>query len=208
MPLAVSERIREQIRRDTQPARPLMSNAAYVLVFCCVFAVVSFLFAAVIGFNAWHIAPETVAVMLAVIVVLAVWSGWMVARTMRPGSGRVFGLPSGVIAFAAYEALVLTSFSNYSMKLFVHRGMACLSLGVACGALASLPIWLVVRRGFAVQPMTSGALIGLLSGLAGLAALTLHCPIFEVPHAGVWHGAVVLVCTAAGMLASGVLKRR
>lgn len=202
MPPAVANRIRAQIKSDTRPARPMMSDAAYVLIFACAAAAAALLFAALLGFKALQLAPVTVIAMLAVIAVMAAWSGLMVARTMRPGSGRVFGLLSGAMAVIAYEAVVMNVFSSYSMTLFVHRGMTCLSLGVACGVVASVPIWLVARRGFAVERLKSGAMIGLLSGLAGLAALTLHCPVFEVPHAAVWHGGVILVCVAAGMLVS------
>jgi len=73
-------------------------------------------------------------------------------------------------------------------------------LGVACAAVAALPVWLIVRRGFIVNPTGAGALLGLLSGLTGLTALTLHCDIITAPHTGVWHAAVVVVCVLAGAI--------
>ncbi len=207
MPAALGDRIREQIKKDTRPVKPLMSDAAYVLVFGVVFGGAAVLFASVLDFEALHIAPVTVSVMVIVIASLALWTGLMVARSRRPASGRVYGVVTAGVAVTAYEALVLSLFRSYSMNLFVHKGMTCLALGVLCAALASLPIWFVARRGFAVEPLKSGVMIGLLSGLAGLAALTLHCPVFEVPHVAVWHAAIIVVCAATGSVVSKVLSR-
>ena len=58
-----------------------------------------------------------------------------------PVRAELYGglLPLSVLSFAAYEALVLALYRNYSMNEFVHLGLICLSLGVLCGVLAAGP---------------------------------------------------------------------
>ena len=208
MPAALADKIRLRIQSDTQPVEPMMSVVAYGLLFGGVFAAVAILFAAVLGFKGLHVlSPMTAIAMLVVLVALACWGGLMVARSMRPAGGQLHLLLSAGMAVIAYEALVLTLFRDLSTTLFVDKGVLCLLLGVLCAAIVAVPVWLIVRRGFVVDSVRAGALIGLLSGLAGVTALTLHCPIITVPHAGVWHAAVPVVCVAAGALAGRLIRR-
>jgi hypothetical protein len=119
---------------------------------------------------------------------------------MRPAAGRLLSLPLSVLALIGYEAMVFGFFRDYSAEAFVHQGMACLGLGVLCGVVVGVPIWVVVRQGFVVEPVRAGAAIGLVSGLSGIGFLTMHCPVLTVPHAGVWHALVVVVCAGGGAI--------
>jgi hypothetical protein len=209
IPAALAETIRARIHNDTRPVKPLPGVAATSLLFGGVLAVVATIFVALIGFKALQVlAPAALVEMLAVLLALAFWAAVLVARSMRPAAGRVNVWLPLALAMVSYETLVLTLFGDYSMGRFVHQGIACLLLGLLGAAVASLPVWLIVRQGFVVQPMRAGAAMGLVTGLAGLAALTLHCPILTVPHAAVWHAAVVAICTAAGALAGHALRSR
>jgi hypothetical protein len=74
-----------------------------------------------------------------------------------------------------------------------------------------LLIWFLVRRGYVLNPVSAGAVIGCIAGLAGLTALEIHCPILTIPHVAVWHVAVVAISAAAGALggfATRALGRR
>jgi hypothetical protein len=82
----------------------------------------------------------------------------------------------------------------------VSHGVPCLTAGLALALPASIAAWLLLRRGFAVNSAGAGLAKGTLAGLAGVAMLELHCPIFEVPHLLVWHIAVLPVCGVVGAL--------
>jgi hypothetical protein len=77
--------------------------------------------------------------------------------------------------------------------------MGCLFLGTTWGSLAAVGVWAVLRRGFWAG-MRTGALAGLLAGVIGLAGLTVHCAILDRSHVFVWHAAVLLLLSAAGLL--------
>jgi hypothetical protein len=209
MPAAMAERIRAQIRRDTQPVKPMMHPGAYALLFASVPAAVGILYAVFRGMAGLSALTVQMAWVLCVLLTLLVMlSAAMVARSMRPGSGRLYSLGLTFAGLVTYEAIVLTSFvRDYSMIRFVHAGLICLAIGVGCGIVTALPIWVVVRRGMIVEPVSAGAVIGLAGGLAGWIALTLHCPVITTPHAAVWHAAVVVICAGAGALAGRFLIR-
>ncbi len=208
-PAALADRIRTRIRRDTRAVEPMMSPAAYALLLGGVFAAAVILFASIVGFKGLPVLSLPAAtVMLSVFVALALWSGLMVARSMRPAGGALHSWLSVGLTMVAYEGLVLTFFADYSTSRFLHQGLVCLSLGVLCAAFTAVPVWFIVRRGFIVDSVRAGAVIGLVTGLAGLTALTLHCNIITAPHAGVWHAAVVALCVGVGALAGRTFQRR
>lgn len=203
MPEALAAKIRAQIQRDTQPVQPLKSALFYAVIFSAVFAAVSGAFAAILRLKGLHALSSTAAAELLLLLALsALGAAYTVARAMRPASGRLYSWLLAAFALLAYEALVLRLFRDYSTPEFLHSGLVCLSLGTLCGALTSLPLWYVVRRGFIVQPALAGAAIGLLGGLSGLTFLTLHCDNLTVPHTALWHAGVLAVCTTAGALAA------
>ncbi|HXK04781.1 MAG TPA: NrsF family protein, partial [Verrucomicrobiae bacterium] len=77
------------------------------------------------------------------------------------------------------------------------------------GLAAGLAGWLVLRRGFAVNPMAAGLAAGTLASLAGVGMLELHCPNLEALHVLVWHTAVVPVSAFAGaVLARFAMRNR
>jgi hypothetical protein len=126
---------------------------------------------------------------------------------MRPGAVSLGGGLLFALTFAVPEAVFLILFHDYSLGRFVHWGTGCLRAGLLCAIPVALVVWFIVRRGYVLRPVSTGAAIGCIAGLAGLTALEIHCPILTIPHVAVWHAAVVLVCAAAGALA-GLAARR
>ena len=91
-------------------------------------------------------------------------------------------------------------FRDYRTERFVPQGIACLTAGLGLAIPAALGSWLLLRRGFAVNPAAAGLAAGTLAGLAGVIMLELHCRNFEAPHVMLWHTAVMPVSAAAGAL--------
>ncbi len=125
-----------------------------------------------------------------------------------PGSHRQVSpgllLGGGSLALLAIFALL---FHDYGTERFVSQGVVCLTAGLLHAIPAAIASWLILRRGFAVNPAGAGLAAGTLAGLAGVTMLELHCPNFEAPHVMVWHTAVMLVSGAAGALLARAAAR-
>ena len=123
------------------------------------------------------------------------------AGEMIPGSPHRMApwvLPAaGSLTLIAAFAL---AFHDYRTERFVPQGVACLTAGLLQAIPAAVAIWLLLRRGFAVDSLAAGLARGALAGLAGVGMLELHCPNFEAPHVMVWHTAVLPLSAAAGAL--------
>ncbi len=130
---------------------------------------------------------------------------WLAATAsvaeMVPGSQRRMAplslLGTGSLVLIAVFAFL---FRDYRTDQFVPQGVACLIAGLLHAIPAALLSWLLLRRGFAVNPVAAGLVAGTLGGLAGVTMLELHCPNFLALHVMVWHTAVVPVSAAAGAL--------
>lgn len=113
----------------------------------------------------------------------------------------------------ALLAIFAVLFHDYRTENFVHQGIACLTAGVLFAIPAGILSWLLLRRGFAVNPIAAGLVAGTLAGLAGVTMLELHCPNFEAPHVMLWHTAVIPVSAVGGALlawaaaSAGALQR-
>jgi hypothetical protein len=103
---------------------------------------------------------------------------------------------SNVVLLAIFAVL----FRDYHTEQFVHQGMICLVAGMAHAIPTAFASWLLLRRGFAVNPVAAGLVAGTLGGLAGVTMLELHCPNFQAFHVMLWHTAVILVSAGAGAL--------
>jgi hypothetical protein len=132
------------------------------------------------------------------------------AGEMTPGSRRRVSpgllLGAGSLALVAIFAIL---FHDYRTDRFVSQGVACLTAGLLHAIPAGLAGWLLLRRGFAVNPSAAGLAAGTLAGLAGMTMLELHCANFEAPHVMLWHTAVIPLSALAGALLGwlGGLKR-
>lgn len=121
------------------------------------------------------------------------------AASMVPGSKRRFhpGLLMALVCLVLMSVFVVV-FRDYHTTHFVSAGITCLVAGIAHAIPVALLSWLLLRRGFAVNPVTAGAVAGTLAGLAGITMLELHCPNFQVLHVLIWHTAVIPIGAAAG----------
>jgi len=196
---ATMGRVRGQLPETFEAVRPLAPAGAFAALFLLIAVGLAVGVAWLTGIKGLPLlsAAQQGAV-FGVLFASVLLAAFAVARDMRPGARTVRGIVVFGVAFAAAEALFLTLFHDYSMGHFVHSGIACFRMGLACAAGTALVAWLVVRRGLVVAPVSTGAAIGALAGLAGLAALELHCPILLVPHLVVWHAGVLVASMAIG----------
>lgn len=206
------DRIRGPVLSGLTPVRPLASVRVFAALFICIFVAAASLGALKFGIYGWPALnlAQRIAIFV-VLTILAVLTAATAARHMRPGARRIGGGFLFILIFAVIEAVFLILFHDYSLGRFVHWGTACLRAGLLCAIPVALLIWFLVRRGYVLNPVSAGAAIGCIAGLAGLTALEIHCPILTIPHVAVWHAAVVAVSAAAGALggfATAALGRR
>jgi hypothetical protein len=112
------------------------------------------------------------------------------------------------LSSAALLAVFALLFRDYQTHHFISIGIVCLLTGLLHAIPAALFAWLLLRRGFAVNPISAGLVAGVLGGLAGVGMLELHCANFQAAHMLVWHIAVVPLSGAAGALVAWSLRFR
>jgi hypothetical protein len=116
--------------------------------------------------------------------------------------------PGALLAVVCAALLIVFAllFHDYHSDHFVSSGMVCLATGLLHAMPAALISYLLLRRGFAVNPISAGLVGGALAGLAGVTMLELHCSNFQALHVLFWHTLVVPVSAAAGALAGWLLR--
>lgn len=198
----VLERIAESIKPSLRPVRPLPPVWAMAVGLVLVCAAVSLAGAARAGF--FGIAKMTVlerSLVFAALVILACLAAVSFVHQMIPAS-RIRVSPGALVALivATLLAVFADLFRDYHTDHFFSVGIVCLLTGILHAIPAGLLSWLLLRRGFAVNPVSAGVVAGMLGGLAGVGLLELHCPNFQASHILVWHTAVVPASAALGAL--------
>ena len=202
------KRITESIHATLRPVRPLPRASVLTvgLVLICVSVAIAGGARAgldgVAKMNLW----ERVLIFSTLGIFLFI-AGNELVHAMIPGSRRRISagtlLGVGTLALVGVFAL---SFREYQTSHFVAAGVVCLAIGLLHAIPAALLGALLLRRGFAVNPIAAGSIAGALAGLAGLGVLELHCPNFQAAHVLVWHTAVVPLSAAAGALFAWVQR--
>ncbi len=204
---AVLDRIRPPVLSSVEPVRPLAPAGVFMAAILILVAAAATAGGMLFGLHGLPVlSPAERWAIFSTLFAIAVLGAFAAARDMRPGARTVRGGVLFVIAIAAIETVFLSVFHDYGADRFVRLGMVCLGAGLACSVPTGLLVWLLMRRGYIVAPVSTGAAIGVVSGLTGLAALELHCPVLTIPHVAVWHVGVLVVCTGAGALVGWVAR--
>lgn len=207
---ALRDRIRASIPSPLPPVRPLPATWILTSALVLVCAVVGVAGAARAGFygierlGLWGALP-----VLAALGLLAWLAGEKLMAEMIPGS--IHRLGSGALLASASAVLLAVfglSFTDYHTERFLSAGLTCLLTGLLHAVPAAVLVCLLLRRGFAANPISAGLVGGALAGLAGVTMLELHCANFEALHVLVWHTAVVPVSAVAGAAAGWALRPR
>lgn len=112
--------------------------------------------------------------------------------------GVLLGMP---LLFVAYLALVSTSrasFSEFSQGYPAGHAVSCGLIALFFGALVAGGAMVAWRRTDPYNPGLSGALIGMVGGLASGAGISVACPSHEAWHSLSAHGLVVFALALLG----------
>ena len=206
----VLERIDDSIRRSLRPVKPLppvwLIAGGLVLV-CTAIALAGAARAGFFGvakmnlLERWLVFPA--------LGLLACFAAVSFVHQMIPAS-RLRVSPGALLALSSVALLAVFAhlFRDYYTDHFLSAGIACLLTGLLHAIPAGLLSWLMLRRGFAVNHVSAGLVVGTLGGMAGVGMLELHCPNFQAAHILVWHTAVVPVSAALGALLGWELRFR
>jgi len=199
LPPQLLDQVRRSIPASVGPVRPLATTGLFVALFLIIFAAIGIGGAGRLGIYGWPVlSPGARFLIFTVLLALSVLSAFATARQMRPGARTIRGGVLFAVSFLAMETVFLLVFHDYSVRRFVRAGMGCLSSGLLCAVPAGVLVWLLVRRGYILAPVSAGSAIGAVAGLTGLFALELHCPIMTIPHVAIWHVAVLVISVALG----------
>jgi hypothetical protein len=206
----VLERIGDSIKLSLHPVRPLPPGWLMALGLVLVCAAVSLAGAARLGF--FGVAKMNLlerSLVFPALGLLACLAAVSFVHQMIPAS-RLRVSPGALLALSSVALLAVFAdlFRDYHTDHFFSAGIACLLTGLLHAIPAGLLCWLMLRRGFAVNPASAGLVAGTLGGLAGLGMLELHCPNFQAAHILVWHTAVVPISAALGALLGWELRFR
>jgi len=206
-------KIQSAIQASLQRVSPRPSARAIAFEFGAAFLLGAIPAAAMMGLggvekmNVFQLIAITVVLALGV-ALLALSLAWQVT----PGSLRRISVRGAVsILVAGFIVGVVFLFPWHTPEAFLARGWPCLRLGLLMALPSALLFWLVARRGAPLEMKALGGTLGAISGLLGVSVLQFHCDRQETEHLLFWHGGVLLVSIAAGVLiasAAGHLRRR
>jgi len=202
VPPALQERIAAAILPGLRPVRPIPSAGAMVLGLELLVGAVGI--AAAFLFGMYGIAKMSGAQSAAILAAIAFFGAVAANQTvasMIPGTRQI--VRPGALIFQICLVLIgifALSFTGYATDDFVRQGVPCLRAGLLVAVPAGAGAWLILHRGYAVDPVSAGLAAGTLAGMAGVLMLELHCPILRAVHVMVWHVAVVPLSALAGAL--------
>mgnify|MGYP005845260857 CR=1 FL=1 len=205
----VEERIRSAILEDLTPVRPLPSMwASIAFVFAFTTAVAALYAARTGGAGLGYLTTKELLFLgglsMAVIglATAALWS------SICPGSRRRFPLVLPVFLLAAgFPLFSAVFFSAGPEDHSAFRGIRCLTGGLLASVLTGAAAYRLARRGYSDDWALSGALIGTLAGAVSLVALQVSCPVHELRHLLLWHGATLFLAISGGYLAGRARRR-
>jgi hypothetical protein len=206
---ALLARISAQMTATLKPVRPIASPWMLASALILIAAVTGTVGASILGFyGVRELGAFGIGTMFPALATLTILAAALSVSAVIPGRAGFTSpfrmLALAVIAFVAIDAVL---FHDYDLGAFLPEGINCLLGGLEVALPAGIASWLILRRGFAVDPFAAGLSAGTLAGLAGVVMLELHCPNFRAPHVMVWHSAVIPVSAVLCALVSPWLQK-
>jgi len=202
LPPELLERIADSIKPSLQPVRPLPATSLLTAGLVVIVAAVALLGAARAGFQGVAALGLPARVLIFGSLTILGWiAAGEAAQEWIPGSARRIS-PVGLCTLLSVALLAVfgSVFHDYRTDHFASAGLTCLFTGLVHAAPAALLAFWLLRRGWAVNPVSAGFVTGLLAALAGVSMLELHCSNVQALHVLVWHTLVVPVSGAMGAI--------
>jgi hypothetical protein len=205
---ALLKRIADSINSSLRPVRPLPPTWVLTGGLALICAAVAVAAAARAGFYGIEKLGTWERVLIFTTLGILVWAAAKeFVSQLIPGSRQRLGVGALLmIVGAALLGVFALVFRDYRTDHFISAGIACLLTGLLPAIPAALLSWLLLARGFAVNPVAAGLAGGALAGLCGVTMLELHCANFQALHVLVWHTAVVPLSAALGALVAWALS--
>ncbi len=202
--------IEARLDGDRKAVRPLPPDSFLAAVSLAAFVALAILGAWPFGYSGMH--ARSTGQMLAeyaAVFISAAALALAVVEQMIPGAKRRVP-PALAVLFPVVALLVIVPslFPFFGAESFVQRGIPCLRLGLICAIPSGGLTWLLMRRGYACGAMSAALCGGAFSGLVGVGALALHCPILNAAHILTWHVGVIAISIAAGALIGALARER
>ena len=142
--------------------------------------------------------------------VLLVLLSISLARLIRPAAPKPISpivLLTGVMVGYPVLASLLYPVAPPTDE-FIAEGSVCLMFGLVTALISGSLIWAVGRRGYVLNGLLAGAILGALAGLTGILALQWICPDIDGGHIAIWHGLTGVLSVLGGLGAGYLASRR
>ncbi len=205
------DELRRAIAADLRPVRPLPSPTRRAVLVAAWVPVGIVLILALLGLRrdlpslGWAMMLVPVALEAAIGLLLVVFA---LAESV-PARGVARGTAGGALALAAvgfvFQAALTRSVGAGAVPpgTPASHGLHCFELQALVGVPALVLVAILVVRAAPLRAAWAGLLGGAGAGMLADAIYHLHCPITDLRHVLVWHGAASAVLAVAG-LAAGV----
>lgn len=198
----VLAKILNRIGNDLTPVEPLAPCRALLSTSAVIFLSVVTAGAIPFAMNGWLVLSlvQRIVVFVSIIVGAALLA---VSAIGQMSPGHRFGLARARLPIRVVIALLLLIFAAFEPRRedwFISNSFACLKNGLIYSIAAALMFSVLVRRGAFLFPKLTGATVGALAGLAGLAVLEINCSNLNLLHILAGHWAVVLISTSVGAM--------
>jgi hypothetical protein len=206
---ALQERIEAAILPALRPVSPLPGalRVTVMLLFCSLLVIAAANWR--LGLAGWHARSRlqvSVNFSLLGISILALANA--LAQQMMPGSRR--RASAWLHVAAPVLSLLAADISVFSYRWnpnYLPPALSCWEIGVTCALVSAPFFWLILRRGFSLNPVGHGATAGLLAGLVGAAVLELYCPYLDRLHTSLAHVGAAITSALLGAAAGGIQSR-
>jgi len=195
--------IKAGIVTSLEPVKPVPADGVLFLCLMLILALTTAAGVGELGIAGWRALDVwTRTAVFAALTAGSLLLAFSVVQQIVPGSRVVIPARTSIASvLGVLTGIFLTLFRPHPEPTFVATGLVCLRIGLECAIPAAALSWLVLRRGVILNPLTAGALTGVLAGLSGLAVLEVFCPNLNRYHILIWHLGATVISGIAGTTA-------
>jgi hypothetical protein len=213
--LTPPDELRRAIAADLRPVRPLPAPARRAIVVATWVPVAIALVLALLGLRrdlpslGWPmtLGPLLLEVAIGLALIILALAESVPARGAAHGTTSA-ALALGAVAFVAQAALTRTASPGMTVPhpLTTH-GLPCFAFQLLLGVPALVLVAILVVRAVPLRAARAGVLGGAGAGLVAEGIYRLHCPITDLRHVLIWHGAAIVALALAGAVAGLAWER-